>query len=1348
MGRRLFYFILLSAGALIARAGDDPRVKCLGIEQGLSNNAVTCVYQDARGFMWFGTYDGLNRYDGYGFTVYRTIIGDSTSLPFNNIASISGDGRGNLWIGGQRGLGVFDAGTERFSMPLYLSCTGVVSSMRENVHHLRAVGEDLMLVGTHGNGLIVFERGSRTGRQIALDGQGNYDVPCIGYDSVRGRVWLFVQKKGLYQYDIRHRRLMLVSDGFREALSLQVDTRGRVWVGTDNGLFLLDADWKGFSENWMPAKCRVVGIHVNRQNELCIGTDGAGVWKLGGDALLARPLVSTAGAPLVNSNAVYAIYEDGEGRKWFGTLRGGVNVIEPRVSSFKTVVYDPPAGGKSSGAAGMSGAMGLLGQKNIVNNFILSFCEDVNHNVWIGTDGAGLRYWDRATNRFTEYVNDPNNAGSINNNFITNILRDDQNHLWVATWFGGVNRLDRATGKFAHYTCFNPHTGTEEKHIWGLYEDRAKRLWASATNDGCLYLYNRAADRFELFDDAVQSLQSMTEDREGVLWGGNYTSLIRIDREQRRHVFYKIGSPVRCLHEDRGGRFWVGTQEGGLLLFDRSTGRYQRYTTADGLPSNTILRILEDAHGDLWLSTYNGISKFSVQDRKFSNFSPSDGLQSSQFSFNAGLVLASGEMLFGGIKGFNIFFPDSVLPMRQTPPVYLMGVRVQNKPVPANRELTLPFDQAVVSLDFTALEYGGTDKINYAYMLTGWDKGWNYSNGSRTANYSSVHEGNYVFRVRVSHADGSWSKEYELMRLVVLPPWYRSWWAYLLYASCFFGVIAAYVWYARGRERLRYEVKLAQLETEKEKELVARKVEFFTHITHEFRGPLTLIINPLKEAGGELQYVYRNAQRLLGLVDQLLLFQKAESGGDVIKPARVNIVELAQEVWLCFVEAARMKKVTYRLDVPEADWGLYVDREKVEIALYNLLSNALKYTPEGGEVVLGLLDTGAEVEVLVRDSGMGIPEEVGEQVFDKFYQISRSEMTSISGFGIGLYLVKQFVEAHGGEVSFVSEKGVGTCFRLRFLKGKEHLKGVEIYESGGLGLSSLAREIVEPKDEKPEMSDLVTDKRRVLVVDDDVQLRAYMRHVLEGEYVVYAAASGEEGLEQAKRYRPDLIISDVHMDGISGIELCETVKNDALLGQTPVVLLTASPSANNKLAGVKHGADDYITKPFDKDLLVARVGALLKSRERIEQSIFEVVTNGGVGAKDGGDGAGKISGDEKEFLDRLMTVVEGSLDEDDFCIKKLSVEMGMSHSHLYQKVKELSGQSLNGFIRWIRLKKAAELLINTPCNVNEAAVQVGISDVRYFREQFHKQFGVNPSEYIKRYRKVFSAKYYINKEKL
>ena len=1343
---RVLFFLLLLGEWAYSYAGDNPRVKYLGIEQGLSNNAVTCMCRDGKGFMWFGTYDGLNRWDGYGFTIYRNIIGDSNSLSCNNISSIFADGHDNLWVCGQKGISILDIVTGKFSVPSYLSCDGRgIVKAGENVHIARSIGKEYMLAGSHNSGLLVFEGGSRVGRQIPLDGTGNYDVFYIENDPILHRVWVFIEGRGLYSYDPVAGRLSLVNGTIKEGFCLKVDNADKLWVGTDEGLVSLDSVRNVYSDNYLPQKSRVVSIDVDAKNDLCFGTDGAGVWRLPSGAKTAAPLLGSGGAPLVNSNAVYAVYEDGDGRKWIGTLRGGINVIEPRTNSFRTVTYDPP------------------GPKNIVNNFILSFCEGADHSIWIGTDGAGLRCWNRKTNTFREYVNDPSDKGSITSNFITGMLRDDEDRLWVSTYFGGINRLDRKTGKFEHFVCYNPGTGAEEKHIWTIIEDRRHRIWASATNDGALYQLDRRTGRFGLFDNRIQNLQALEEDREGNLWGGNYNSLIRIDPDHRQHRFYPLGYTIRSIHEDRSGRLWVGTQEGGLLLFDRASGQYKRYTTTDGLPSNTILRILEDGHGNLWMSTYNGLSEWLRANGKFRNFSPSDGLQSTQFSFNAAIVLSTGEFLFGGIKGFNLFFPDSVLQREPMPAVYMTQVRIQNNPVQGDskyvtdlkageiRELRVPFNKATVSLDFTALEYDGTDKINYTYCLSGWDKGWNYANGSRTANYSSLREGSYLFLVRVSHADGFWSREKELLRIVVLPPWYRTWWAYLLCALAAGGLVFLYIRYTRSKLRWYYEIRLAQLETEKEKELIERKLSFFTHITHEFRNPLTLIINPVKELLARrnspeelecLPFVYRNAQRLLSLVDQLLLFRKAESGSDELKLAPVNIVGLSREVYLCFVEAARSRRIAYRLETPAEDVLLYLDKEKIEIALYNLLSNALKYTPDGGEVLLSVTDANGEVQIVVSDTGMGIPDEVRDQVFDKFYQIRRSEMTSISGFGIGLYLVKQFVEAHKGKIDFRSQRGKGTCFTLQLLKGREHLGGLVIADEKP-GLCPLLREIAEtPENGKAEdrWPALVSDRPHLLVIDDDPQILSYLGQIFDDQFIVYKALSGEEGLRLAHAHRPDLIISDVHMGGITGIEVCETVKNDPLLGQTPVILLTASASAIYKLEGVKHGADDYVVKPFDRDLLQARVSALLASTERVQRSFYNMVTLG--------DAKARISGEDKEFLDRIIAVVENNLDDEEFSIKKLSQEVGMSHSTIYQKLKDLSGQSVNGFIRWIRLRRAAELFITTNANVNEVALQVGFGDGRYFREQFHKLYGVNPSDYIKKYRKIFSSRYHLDKDSL
>ena len=1356
---RSLLLFLLTAMSVTSSAAGDPRVKYLGIEQGLSNNAVTCIYQDQRGFMWFGTYDGLNRYDGYGFTVYRNVIGNANSIPFNNIATIGADGHNNLWVGGQKGLAILDPATNEFTIPTYRSCDGRgIVEARESIHVVVTVTGRDVLVGSHSCGLLVFPNGSRVGRQVPLNEprtpKGSYDVFCIEPDPSGERAWIFVQGRGLYAYDLRRGVLSLVSNAIHQCFSLRVDHRGKLWVGSDNGLQYFDSTRIAWSGNILPQRTRVVSINVQRNNDLYLGTDGAGLWRLEADKGKAAPMLSGTGGPLVNSNAVYSIYTDKDGRKWVGTLRGGISVIEPQKSAFTT--YMIPSHG------------------NPIDNFILSFCEDADHNVWVGTDGAGLRLWNRKTGTFKAYLHDPKEDGSISNNFITGILRDDKDRLWVSTWFEGIDRLNRDNGTFSHFSCFNPETNAEEKHIWNILEDRDKRIWASATNEGSLYLFNETTSQFQLFDNRVQNLQALFEDREGNLWGGNYTSLIRIDRVHKQHQTFPIGYTVRALHEDRWGQFWVGTQEGGLLLFDRHTGRYKRFTTADGLPGNTVLRILEDTHGDLWMSTYNGLSQYQHKEGRFRNFSTSDGLQSLQYSFNAGVTLSSGEMLFGGIKGFNLLFPDSVRRLTGLPEIYLTGVRIRNEPIGGNspyvtatgdgvlQALKVPFNQAMLSLDFTALEYDCTDKLNYSYYLAGWDKIWNYSNGSRTANYSSLREGDYTFMVRVSRADGTWSKEKTLLHVLILPPWYRTWWAYIGYLLIVAGILACYLQYARTKWRMRYEIRLAQMETEKEKELIERKLSFFTHITHEFRNPLTLIINPVKDLLAKhpceqdmdgLHLVYRNAQRLLSLVDQLLLFRKAESGLDRLSPVQVDMVELCRQVFLCFADGARSKKIDYHFECPVRPLRVVVDKEKMEMVLYNLVSNALKYTPEKGAIAVTLAPAEGGVLIEVRDTGAGIPEAIGDRLFDKFYQFRTSEMTSISGFGIGLYLVKQFVEAHQGTITYESAKDKGTTFRVLLpnsVLSAASAAAPTAAETGALtavatasGLSALVREIAEETPEEANAgqesgpSPFVTDRRSLLVVDDDPQLLNYVCEIFEARFILYQALNGEDGITLARKHHPDLIISDLHMDGISGIEMCETIKNDPALGMTPVILLTASTSANYKLEGVKHGADDYITKPFDRDLLIARVGALLESRSRVERSIYHTIVHGTDNPR--------LTPEDKEFLERVIAAIEDHLEDDDFSIPKLSTALGMSHSKIYQKLKEVTGESLNVFIRGIRLKKAAELFINTGYNVNEVALMVGIGDGRYFREQFHKQFGVNPSDYIKKYRKVFSAKYQLNK---
>ena len=1355
MGRNccLGLLMLFCLARITCFATDDTGIAYLGIEQGLSNNAVTSIYQDHNGFLWFGTYDGLNRYDGYGFKIFRNVIGDKTSLADNHISSIESDAAHNLWIGCENALSIYNPVRSTFSSLQYKSLNGPVVDMTHlGVNAIQNVNNGTwMLVGVKSKGLFVFEKGSQTGLQIPLEvakgAEGNYEATALAFDAQRQITWVFVKDFGLFQYNVKTKRLLFVNGKIKNAECLKVDSRGTLWLGCEEGLFQYDNTKNAFSQNLLPASYKVMNLMEDRQRVLWIASDGGGVWTVPIDGSIPAPYLSTSGSPKINSNAVYAIYEDHEGGKWFGTLRGGINVVKPRTSAFRHITCPVS-----------------VQKENDINNFILSFCEDDTHNLWIGTDGAGLRYWNRQKNAFISFVHDASNPSSISSNFVTNILRDSVGDTWFTTWFGGVNRLRKGAKSFEHFSCRNPKTGSVENNAWLVFEDKRRRLWVSTTNDGTLYLFNRMAVRFELFDKSISNLQCLAEERNGEIWGGNYSSVINIDPVNKRHKTFPVGNTVRCIHEDKAGNFWIGTDGGGLLLFNRATGRFTRFTTSEGLPSNTVLRMLEDRSGNLWLSTYNGLCKFNPATKSCRNFSQSDGLQSNQFSFNAALVLQSGEFLFGGIKGFNIFYPDSVQERKEMPPVFLTGLRVNNKSVEEDssfvternfeklESVSVPYDHAFLSLDFVALEYSGADKVQYAYTLEGWDKSWNRAGNSRTANYARLKEGTYSFKIKVTNAAGIWGGETTLLTITVLPPWYRSWWAYLLYLAIAGAAIYSYMLYNRREERLKYEVKLALLEKEKEKEITEKKISFFTHISHEFRTPLTLIINPLKELmtthatekdRKQISTVYRNARRLLSLVDQLLLFRKVESVEEQLRIEKFDLAEACREVFLSFSQHALCKTIDFSFHHDEGEVLIYGDKEKIEIILFNLLSNAFKYTEAGGKIALIITETESGFLIKVSDTGCGIPVETGEKLFDSFYRVNQPEGTKESGFGVGLYVSRKLAEAHKGELTYKSTPGAGTEFCLRLLKGKEHYGAAYIsedYKSGKTILSELVEEVVAEK-EAPEIAPVpnksaVLDKLRsdlpvMLVVDDNAEMRSYIVQVFSSAFTVYEAADGAEGYELAVTEIPDIVISDVMMKNVSGIELCQKIKSNPAVAHIPVVLLTGSASDKAKLEGIQGGAEDYILKPFDKEIIQARIENILKERSRMKQYFFNAVTL---------KPASNLSGEHKVFIEKCIAIVEAHIDNPEFAIGTFCREIGMSHPSLYKKVKAVSGLTVNVFIRYIRLRKAAELLLSTDKTILEVTYLTGFNDVRYFREQFQKLFHMNPSDYVKRYRKVLGSK--------
>ncbi|MEO8950011.1 MAG: ATP-binding protein, partial [Mucilaginibacter sp.] len=849
---------------------------------------------------------------------------------------------------------------------------------------------------------------------------------------------------------------------------------------------------------------------------------------------------------------------------------------------------------------------------------------------------------------------------------------------------------------------------------------------------------------------------ALCQDQDGILWAGDYTRLVKIDIDRKNYRYFYLGQPIRAILADDKHHLWLGTEGGGLVWYNTRTNTYKRYTEADGLPNNSVLNILADGQHNLWCSTYNGLSKFNTTTGRFTNYFAADGLQSNQFNYNAALKLNNGQMLFGGLEGFTLFHPDSIKSYVHDPTLQLTGIKVNNRAVDGNmayshigpvydlKKITIPFSEATVTVNYTALEYSFPDKITYAYYLEGWDHNWNYVGTLKTAYYTRLNEGHYILKIKATNTAGVWSSKPLVVLLTVLPPWYRTWWAYLFYLGAFCAITYRFWLYSIKQTRLQYEVRIAGLTVEREKEINEKKLAFFTNISHEFRTPLTLIINPLKdllnqseENKEELTLVYRNAKRLIGMVDHLLLFRKAESENMVLHLAGFNFTELCKDVYTCFTHQAKIKQITYVFDSENSALILYVDREKIETALFNLIANALKFTPAGGTVQVHIKEDTGRVYVEIADTGIGIDADVGEKLFDKFYQVKDTGSLK-TGFGIGLNLVKTFIESHEGSITYQSRTGGGATFILSL--PKNHDKHPQLSVETGNERSSYLIEQLPFEGDSTVLSGQITglelllsDHQSILVIDDNAEIRNYIKKIFAAEYTVLEAGDGQLGLDIIKKQLPDVVISDIVMPNLSGLELCHILKQDSALSHIPIILLAGESTADTRLQGIEEGAVDFLTKPFDKDILVARVKGTIKNKRELQAYFYNEVT-----LKNGGQ---NISEEYKDFLYHCIAIIESSLMDPGLEVSMIAEKMGMSHSALYKKIKQMTGQSLNSFIRFIRLRKAAEIMIHTNCNVNEAAFRVGFNDIKYFRVHFYKQFGLNPSEFIKRHRSAFQKSY-------
>lgn len=814
------------------------------------------------------------------------------------------------------------------------------------------------------------------------------------------------------------------------------------------------------------------------------------------------------------------------------------------------------------------------------------------------------------------------------------------------------------------------------------------------------------------------------------------------------------------MFKDSKDRLWIGTDGGGVNYYNPITDKFYALNETDKLTDDVIHAIIEDEQGNIWVSTDNGLYKlhfknfelpFTTKNVEVSHYNADDGLASNQFQTNASLRLKNGELLFGGINGLTSFFPDRLIKNKIKPQVAFTDFLIRNKPVlvdsaesPLKKSITfsdhveLKYDEGYITIKFAALNFINPEKNQYAYKMEGISgDDWHYSGTQREANYTNLSPGKYTFKVMAANNDGLWNSEPITLKITVLPPWWQTWWAFVIYVVIIYYIALTIYKFQKNRLNLKRELYLEHLEKERQEELHQMKIDFFTNISHEIRTPLTLILGPLEKmlmSSGlnatvqrQLHQVQQNASRLMRLVTELMDFRKAESGHMKLSFSACNIVQFAQEIYLSFQTLAQDKQIDYRFESNVNKLEVFFDKDHLEKVVFNLLSNAFKFTAEKGTIILSVQQVENEVELKVIDNGKGISKSNVNQLFTRFFQVYNEDV-STGGYGIGLALSKNIVELHKGTIAVTSDiddpANRQTTFKVTLPLGSAHLDQKSIIPEymnsdnpAHYYLQSQANHILVPHQEV-----LEEVKYTILIIEDNLDLRNFIRESFQSQYKILQATNGLEGLEMALTEIPDLIISDVMMPEMDGLELCRRVKTDDRINHIPVILLTARAAYMHQINGLEKGADAYITKPFSIQVLELNVKNILATKEAGRQKfVREVLLN---------PQPPTIETPDEKFLHKLMQLIEEHIDDTEFDVTAIVQEIGMSKTVLYKKVQALTNLSVADLIKTIRLKRAASLLAKNQMSIADVAFAVGFSDRKYFSKEFKKQYEMSPSEYI------------------
>ncbi|OMQ10429.1 two-component regulator propeller domain-containing protein [[Flexibacter] sp. ATCC 35103] len=1333
------------------------RLKNISTTDGLSQSSVIAIHQDKFGQMWFGTRDGLNKYDGSKFTVFRNDVTNKNSISNNDILSIEEDNKGKIWVGTYNGLNCYNPVKNTFKRYLHTKTNHTISS--NAIWSIKEIVDE-MWFGTS-KGLTIYNKKSKQFISVFHSDTDTSTLPSNNILSIlktkKGEIWIGTTK-GLCQLTSRKNGKLFFRNyplNATDQLNVQAiaeDDSGNLWIGTKNkGLLKLDKKSNAFvsflSENqYREINTDIRSLAIDNQGSLWIGTYD-GIYILGKDKTIQKINNSN------NSNGidkVKSVYIDKKGSVWIGCYYKGVNIWD--ISNVNFSNYNQNS-------------------KKIPMSFdvVSSIIADKNQNIYFGTEGGGITIYNKNTEAVS-YINSKSGQ-TVKNDIKSMCLSGDI--LWIGTFSKGLSAYNVISKRIEdNRIAADLNLLLKESGVYSIKAEGNDIIWIGTFGKG-LIRYNTISKTFETIGNDNTKPNYLTNnivrtilvDQKKGIWTGtqnglNYIPLSNFspNKYSIKHYFFDSasvsGDDILTLFQDSQNKIWVGTKAKGLHYFDG-----KKFNKINLRVGNTVITsihsILEDDDKNLWISTNQGIIKYSTTLKNVVIYDQKDGLASNEFNDNAALKLNSNQFYFGSPSGATYFDAKKISLNTYAPKVLITNLKIKNQTIHANdslgileksigytKTITLDYDKANFSIDFAIPSYIRSKNNQYSYRMVGLENNWTVTK-STEAIFAIQNPGTYTFEVKGANNDGVWNKKTTTLTVIVKPAPWRSIWAFLLYGIVIGLGLYGLIWIMKSKARLKQKLELEYLETKRIEENNLAKLDFFTNISHEFRTPLTLILGPLQqilanyngtnEMYKKLLVIEGSANHLLSLINRLMDFRKLENHQVTLETAEGNIVKFTKEIFLSFIEYAKDGDYTYTFESSQEEIPVYFDRYKLERVFYNLISNAFRYTPKGGNINLKISHDNENLFIAVEDSGVGIAEEHIDKIFDLFFEVPMHKNVQKNynkGTGIGLSIVKNIVKLHKGNIDVTNKKPEGVVFTVTLPLGRAHLMDNEIISDFKISddidqytaqLEKAA--ITEPED----IDDFVVndEKQTILIVEDHKVLRSFMKNLLKEDYNVIEAENGKVAFDKALQHVPNLIISDVIMPEMVGTELCSKIKENLKTSHIPVILLTSRTSLVYKFEGLESGADDYISKPFNLIEFKLRVKNLLNSTERLKNKfasednfIPSEIT---------------VSSLDEELLKKAFKIVEENISNEQFDIPFFCTELGVSRTMLFLKIKAWTNYTPNEFIHEIRLKRAAQLLEQNKLNVSEISYKVGFNNPKYFSKCFQKKYGETPTQFADKF---------------